>query len=963
MANITIVSCFYMLPRPKHAIGEYMSWIQTFLTYVDTPIIMFGEGDVLEMMKQMRKEANLEDKFFPIEKPFHQLKFSDPNWIQVWENQVQKSEFQLIQNQELYRVWANKPFFIQEAMEKNPFQSDVFAWCDAGCWRELLVAQACGKGWPSPQKIVPNRLHIVAINPVEPWIEKINALPNNIDQKTFLEKINTSNTTIVGGTILIGDKEAWKAWIPSFEKTLVYFIELDRFAGDDQAVIASTALWLCKQNSLTKPIFFKAPEQNGFCLINGQPCGDLWFCFQQYFRKDEEVTQKKQNSQLFRTSEKPVKILLISSGAGSWPNDGWGAVENLVSDFEWALKDLGAIVEVYHNQEFGETLEKKVADFRPDLIHCEYDDHIIHLVPCLQKYPTMKILLTSHYAWLSQPYQLVQDGYMSRFLFACDLAKKSNLTLAVLSPEIAKTCRDLAAVPDDKLWVFPNGTRTDKIECRAPIYTSSAVCVGKIEKRKRQSTLQACKLIDFVGPLSDDEFKIDAHYKGKWTRKELYENLTNYPCLVLLSEAEAHPLVIGEALAAGCAIVCNEISAANLPRNKPWIRVLSNGPLTLEDLNRHIQEMCEIGCRHRNEIRDWAVTNIDWRIRAKTYLEKWFGAELEQHTQQVELSEEKTEMPIRFALVGPGIMPIPPPGWGAVEQIIWDHYKTLKAKGHHVTIINTPDRNEIKTLIQEGNYDVVHIHYDVFADLADELQNKCVLLTSHYPYIDKLEQWGRDGFHKTFMKMSAVGQKKNVYFFPVSEKDVTVFESMGGGKGKTFLMPNGVDVNAFQLTETPHFGERSVVLGKIESRKRQHLTYWFPDVDYIGRGDFRHANFRGELGHEVLYRILSDFGNMILLSEAENGTPLAVKEGLAAGLGCVLSKAAAFEFKDPLPWITVVSEEDLGNQKKLYEAIKRNRDISARMRKEIREWTYRHWDWNALMDTYIQNVRSLLVKD
>jgi glycosyltransferase involved in cell wall biosynthesis len=953
MAKVTIVSCFYMLPRPKHAIGEYMSWIQNFLTYVDTPIIMFSEGDVLEMMKQMRKEAKLENKFFPIEKPFHQLKFSDPSWIKTWENQVQKSEFQHIQNQELYRVWANKSFFVQEAIQKNPFDSDIFVWCDAGCWRELLVAQACGPGWPSPKRMIPNRLHILAINPIEPWIEKMKALPNDIDQKSFVEKLDTSNTTIVGGTILIGDKVAWEAWVPVFEKTLTYFIEFDRFAGDDQSVIAASAFWLHKQDALTKPVFLKSPDHNGFCLINGQPCGDMWFSFQPFFRKEDE--EPKQQTQT------PIKILLISSGAGTWPNDGWGAVENLVADFEWALKEQGVIVEVYHNQEFGATLEKKVAEFHPDLIHCEYDDHIIHLVPCLQKYPTMKILLTSHYAWLSQPYQLVQDGYMSRFLFACDLAKKSNLTLAVLSPEIAKTCKDLAAVPEDKLWVFPNGTRTDKIQCRPPVH-ESAICVGKIEKRKKQTMLQACKRIDFVGPISDNDFVVDEHYKGKWTRNELYQNLTNYPCLVLISEAEAHPLVIGEALAAGCAILCNEVSAANLPREKPWIRVLADGPLTLEDLDRNVTEMCAIGRTYRNEIREWACANLDWRLRAKTYLEKWFGVGTTMTAAQPIACPETKEAAIRFALVGPGIMPIPPTGWGAVEQIIWDHYKTLKAKGHHVTIINTPDRNEIKTLIQEGNYDVVHIHYDVFADLADELNNKCVLLTSHYPYIDKLEQWGRDGFHKTFMKMSAVGQKKNVYFFPVSEKDVTVFESMGGGKGKTYLMPNGVDVNAFQLTETPHFGERSVVLGKIESRKRQHLTYWFPDVDYIGKGDFRHANFRGELGHEVLYRILSDFGNMILLSEAENGTPLAVKEGLAAGLGCVLSKAAAFEFKEPLPWITIVPEEDLGNQKKLYEAIKRNRDISARMRKEIREWTYRHWDWNALMDTYIQTIRSLLAK-
>ena len=176
-------------------------------------------------------------------------------------------------------------------------------------------------------------------------------------------------------------------------------------------------------------------------------------------------------------------------------------------------------------------------------------------------------------------------------------------------------------------------------------------------------------------------------------------------------------------------------------------------------------------------------------------------------------------------------------------------------------------------------------------------------------------------------------------------------------------MPNGVNVDAFQLKEVPYFSDRSVILGKIEPRKRQHLTYWFQDVDYIGRGDFRHPNFRGELGHDVLFRMLTDFGNMILLSEAENGTPLAVKEGIAAGLGCVLSKAAAFEFTEPLPWITIVPEEEMGNQAKLHEYIVRNREISIKHRKEIREWAREHCDWDKLMDEYIKNIKEILSRN
>jgi hypothetical protein len=99
----------------------------------------------------------------------------------------------------------------------------------------------------------------------------------------LVEYLNTSNTLTLGGTILVGDKAAWQTWIPIFEKTLQLFIELDRFAGDDQAVIMSTALYLYKQNSENKPIFFKAPSKNGFIAMENLVFGDAWFAFQQHF--------------------------------------------------------------------------------------------------------------------------------------------------------------------------------------------------------------------------------------------------------------------------------------------------------------------------------------------------------------------------------------------------------------------------------------------------------------------------------------------------------------------------------------------------------------------------------------------------------------------------------------------------------------------------------------------------------
>ena len=71
---------------------------------------------------------------------------------------------------------------------------------------------------------------------------------------------------------------------------------------------------------------------------------------------------------------------------------------------------------------------------------------------------------------------------------------------------------------------------------------------------------------------------------------------------------------------------------------------------------------------------------------------------------------------MNIALVGPGIMEIPPKGWGAVESLIWDYATELGELGHEGTIINTPDKAQIIRDLTKEKYDYIHVHYDVFYD-------------------------------------------------------------------------------------------------------------------------------------------------------------------------------------------------------------------------------------------------------
>ena len=91
---------------------------------------------------------------------------------------------------------------------------------------------------------------------------------------------------------------------------------------------------------------------------------------------------------------------------------------------------------------------------------------------------------------------------------------------------------------------------------------------------------------------------------------------------------------------------------------------------------------------------------------------------------------------MKISIIGPGLMPIPPKGWGAVESLIWDMANALKDLGQEVQIINTTDGNKVLLSIKEFDPDFVHINYDDFIVLYPHIkQPKAMTCPSHVLHI------------------------------------------------------------------------------------------------------------------------------------------------------------------------------------------------------------------------------------
>lgn len=320
---------------------------------------------------------------------------------------------------------------------------------------------------------------------------------------------------------------------------------------------------------------------------------------------------------------------------------------------------------------------------------------------------------------------------------------------------------------------------------------------------------------------------------------------------------------------------------------------------------------------------------------------------------------------MKIALIGPGIMSIPPDGWGAVESLIWDYALELEELGHTGTIINTPDWDEILSYLKEDQYDFAHLHYDVFHPIMDRIAEETdipkLAISSHYPYIDQPHMHRRDGYDRTF---NWIIKNKKHYIFCVSKKDYETFKNAGADEDKLILCENGANHKTFNYSKEVLKPDRSLYIGKIDNRKMQFLYQTIDTIDFVGPlGDSNNfdvnKNYLGEWTKKQIYDNITEYANTILLSVGENGTPLVVKEAMISGLGVVISKYAAYDLPDGLPYVTVIPDDKLNDISFVNEKIKENREISITMRDDIREFAINNFSWEGLVKLYAENIEKL----
>ena len=312
---------------------------------------------------------------------------------------------------------------------------------------------------------------------------------------------------------------------------------------------------------------------------------------------------------------------------------------------------------------------------------------------------------------------------------------------------------------------------------------------------------------------------------------------------------------------------------------------------------------------------------------------------------------------MKISIVGPGIMPIPPTGWGAVEILIWDQKLALEKLGHQVDIVNTKSPIEIIQKINEYRPDFVHVQYDDFIELYPYIQYPCAI-TSHFGYLEQPNKWGyyHDRIVKPFQRISPV-------VFCLSDGIRNVYKNeLLINEDNLLVTPNGVNTSKF-VTRDPKYPDRSLYLAKIDYRKRQSMFQSISSLYYAGNNadpNFNiNINYLGEWSKEYLYNNLTDYGNLVLLSDGE-AHPLVCMEALAAGLGVVVCEYGAANLDTSKDFITVIPENKIRDLKYLEDEIIKNRDYSISHKDDIIKYAS-NFDWlNVIRDRYIPCVEKII---
>jgi glycosyltransferase involved in cell wall biosynthesis len=185
---------------------------------------------------------------------------------------------------------------------------------------------------------------------------------------------------------------------------------------------------------------------------------------------------------------------------------------------------------------------------------------------------------------------------------------------------------------------------------------------------------------------------------------------------------------------------------------------------------------------------------------------------------------------VRIVLVGGGVEPIPPTGYGGTERFIAELQAALRAAGHEVTVINRvrhrrlrdeyPFAWELPRLLRQEKFDVVHANSPVVGNRLAWAGIPYVYTTHsrHWYYRDQLShRWGY------WLERRAVRHAAAAVALTDSLAR-TMAVAVGATRRPITVIPFGVDADRFRPEWDQRNGHTALGVGVVAPVKRWELA-------------------------------------------------------------------------------------------------------------------------------------------
>ncbi|MFZ4508149.1 MAG: glycosyltransferase family 4 protein [Fimbriimonas sp.] len=312
----------------------------------------------------------------------------------------------------------------------------------------------------------------------------------------------------------------------------------------------------------------------------------------------------------------------------------------------------------------------------------------------------------------------------------------------------------------------------------------------------------------------------------------------------------------------------------------------------------------------------------------------------------------------RICLVASGKLPIPPQGWGAVENVIWNTRLGLEAVGWQVDILNLNRKwvawELLRRRLTGRSYDWIYVHNEMalpsLARVEGLLRAKLVSL-SHSGFADPASIPGTKWFRRLTACRRHISLTAELADALRRHDDSFLVEQL----------PNGVEIDRFRFY--PAGNGRAICLGQIGARKRQarlaDALSRGPDCDFVGPNDPK-AEPRDLLGddprhlgswtREEVYERLGAYSALVLFSESE-AQPLVILEALACGLSVVGSPEALRGIDLSLPFVHRVEDIAL-----VPEALRRALAENPGLRESARQHAEENFAWSVVVQRLVATL-------